>query len=67
MNLPTETEQLRALEKKAVLVSLENLMSFPFVAKAVEDGELSLHGLWTDIGEGSLEYYAPETDSFKPV
>ena len=67
MNLSTETEQLRALEKKAVLVSLENLMTFPFVAKAVEEGELSLHGLWTDIGEGSLEYYAPEDDSFKPV
>ena len=67
--MPDESpaRKARACEREAVLVSLKNLMTFPFVAKAVEEGELSLHGLWTDIGEGSLEYYAPEDDSFKPV
>ena len=56
--------RLRALEKEAVLVSLENLMTFPFVKKAVEDGDLSLHGLWNHIGEGSLENYDPATHDF---
>ena len=32
-----EADRLRALEKEAVLVSLENLMTFPFVRTAVED------------------------------
>lgn len=57
----------RALEKEAVVVSLNNLMTFPFVRDAVESEELSLHGLWTDIGEGGLEFYDVESDSFQPV
>lgn len=59
-----EGEQLRALERQAVLVSLENLMTFPFVQSAVEAEEMTLHGLWNDISQGSLEHYAPETKSF---
>ncbi|MCU0815269.1 MAG: carbonic anhydrase [Cypionkella sp.] len=56
----------RALEKEAVLVSLENLMTFPFVARAVEEERLTLHGLWNDTGEGVLEQYDP-LRGFSPV
>ena len=42
-------------------------MTFPFVKKAVEDGELSLHGLWTDIGEGGLEYLEGQSGAYLPV
>ena len=37
-----------------MLVSIQNLMTFPFVREAVEAGELSLHGLLHDISEGTL-------------
>jgi carbonic anhydrase len=57
----------RELEHLAVVTSLDNLMTFPFVKDSVETGELSLHGLWTDIGEGGLEYYEPRTARFQPV
>ena len=60
-------QQVRALERQAVLTSLENLMTFPFITQAVADGSLSLHGLWTDIGEGGLECYDAKTGSFLPV
>lgn len=53
-----------ALEKEAVAVSLENLMTFPFVQQAVEAETLSLHGLWTDIGEGTLECLSPTDRNF---
>jgi len=59
--------RLEALEKQAVLVSLENLMTFPFVRAAVEDDRLTLHGLWTDTGEGMLEQYDPALDGFVTV
>lgn len=59
--------QARKFEKLAVTASLENLMTFPFVADRVETGELSLHGLWTEIGEGGLEYFSPESGDFQPV
>ncbi len=57
----------RALEKASIVVSLENLMGFPFVKSAVEDERLSLHGLWNDIGAGSIEVYDSKTGSFKPI
>ena len=59
--------QARQFERQAVVASLENLMTFPFVAEAVKDGSLSLHGLWTDIGEGGLECYDPSAKVFQPV
>ena len=60
-------DEISALEKEAVLISLENLLTFPFVSSAVESGELTLHGLWTDIGEGGLQQFDKESGTFLPV
>ncbi|MFX0544874.1 carbonic anhydrase [Roseovarius sp. S1116L3] len=62
-----EADRLRALEKEAVLVSLENLTSFPFVTSAMKKGTLTLHGVWLDIGEGRVEQYNPATKGFAPI
>lgn len=62
-----EDQRGPALEKQAVIVSLENLMTFPFVKSAVEEGVLSLHGAWTEIGEGGLEVFDPATGEFAAV
>lgn len=59
--------QLMLLEKQGVVTSLENLMTFPFVKQRVEDGLLTIHGLWTDIGEGGLEVYTPQSGDFRSV
>ena len=64
ITLTKPEDPLRALEKEAVLISLENLMTFPFVRAAVEDDRLTLHGLWTDTGEGGLEQFDPSRDGF---
>ncbi|MBP1806377.1 carbonic anhydrase [Rubellimicrobium aerolatum] len=56
--------RVRALEKLSVKVSLENLLTFPFVKAAVEDERLTLHGLWNDIGEGTLEAWDEARDEF---
>ncbi len=60
-------ERLRVLEKEAVLVSLENLMTFPFIREAVETDRLTLHGLWNDIGSGGLEQYDGATGTFAAI
>jgi len=60
-------DRARLLEKESVLVSLENLMTFPFVQDEVKTGRLSLHGLWNDIGEGSVEQFLPDTGRFQSV
>ena len=62
-----EAERLEALEKQAVLISLENLATFPFVRAALEAEALTLHGLWTKLGEGGLEQYDAATGGFVPV
>ena len=58
---------LQALEQEAVVVSLENLLTFPFVAEAVADDRLTLHGLWTNTGEGELAQFDPASHSFSPL
>lgn len=61
------TIQAQLLEKQAVLVSMENLLTFPFVSDRVAGGGLTLHGLWTDIGEGGLEYFDVGKQAFQSV
>lgn len=60
-------ERLKALEHQAVLTSLENLMTFPFVANAVKEERLALHGLWNDIADGTLTMFEPESGGFTVV
>lgn len=59
--------RIAALEKEAVLVSLKNLMTFPFVSEGVASGSLQLHGVWKDIRDGGLELYDAEADRFEPL
>ena len=61
-----EPAQIPALEKQAVVISLENLMTFPFISAAVEAEDLMLHGLWTDTGAGGLEQL-DDSGAFQPV
>ncbi|WP_298679135.1 carbonic anhydrase [uncultured Lentibacter sp.] len=62
-----EAEQTTALEKEAVLISLKNLKTFPFVAADVDNGKMSIHGLWHDIGEGSIEEFIFKDDGFRKI
>ncbi|NNU79168.1 carbonic anhydrase [Halovulum dunhuangense] len=59
--------RLQALEKAAVLVSLRNVLTFPYVSDGVDSGDLALHGLWNDIGTGALEHYDAYLDKFLHV
>ncbi len=62
-----DSEHARCCEKNAVLVSMENLMTFPFVAERVNAGTLALHGWYFDIAEGTLLAYDPATKTFAPI
>lgn len=62
-----EIHTQRALEHEGILLSLENLITFPFVKEAVDDGKLQLHGIWNDIQGGVLEFYDAKQDDFCAV
>jgi len=53
------------IEKAAVFRSLENLMTFPFVRKAVEGGQMQLHGAYFGVAEGTLFVLDKATKEFK--
>jgi len=63
----SDADRIREFEKHSVVVSLDNLMSFPHVKSAVDDERLSLHGLWTDISNGALEQYDAALGTFRTV
>lgn len=59
--------QIRELEKQSVIVSLNNLLGFPFVADAIAEDKLTLHGLWHNIGTGEMENYDAASGAFTPL
>ncbi|NKX44987.1 carbonic anhydrase [Roseicyclus persicicus] len=56
-DITVAADRQTALEKEGIQVSLENLMGYPFVAEAVDSGQITLHGLWTDLAEMDLETF----------
>ncbi|MDH6261748.1 carbonic anhydrase [Bradyrhizobium sp. BR13661] len=55
------------VEKAAVLRSLDNLMTFPFVRQRVEDAHVHLHGAYFGVAEGALFVLDKETREFRSV
>jgi carbonic anhydrase len=59
-------EQHTVCEHESVRLSLENLMTFPWIKSAVEAGELWLHGCFFDIRSGILERLGDD-GVFRPI
>lgn len=64
-SLTDQSARQTALEHEGICLSLENLMSFPFVADAVVAKRLALHGVWFAIGSGLLHWFNGETGQFE--
>jgi carbonic anhydrase len=59
--------QNHACELGAIIMSLNNLRSFPWVAEREQSGEIALHGWYFDMTNGALLAYSDRTDSFLPM
>ncbi len=57
--------QVQACERAAILLSLDNLMTFPWLRQRVVDGTLKLHGWYFDLQAGTLSGYAPGSGNFE--
>lgn len=62
-----EPTRQRACEQNAVLVSLENLMTYPCIQSKVGKGEIKLHGWYIDIATAELQGFNARTNLFEPV
>jgi len=49
-----------ACEREAVKLSLENLLTFPWIAEKVADQRLTLTGMMFDIRSGVLQILQPD-------
>ena len=65
MATETPEKQARACEKEAILVSLKNLMGFPWVKERVARGQLSLHGWYYNMGTGQFRNYNQLTGEYE--
>ena len=57
--------QAKACEHASILVSLENLLTFPWVKERVDANTLDLHGWYFDIESGNLYSYQPGNSKFE--
>lgn len=57
--------QARACEQAAILKSLENLMSYPWISRRVNEGALALHGWYFDMENGTLMQYDSDVGEFR--
>ena len=56
--------RLRACEKRAVVASLNNLMTFSWIQRRVQAEKLTLHGWYFDLEAMALMRYDAASDSF---
>jgi len=57
-------KKAKACELEAILLSLGNLLTFPWLSERVEAGTLALHGWYFDLEAGELLRYSPEQGVF---
>jgi carbonic anhydrase len=63
----TFEEQRKAAELANILHSLDNLLTYPWLKRRAEQGQLKLHGWYFDIGTGALLAYSPRQHEFLPL
>ena len=60
-------EKVCRCTKKAVITSLKNLMTYPWVQEATSKGELKLHGWYFNLESADLEAFDSETGEFSSL
>lgn len=63
----TEDQRNKACEMASILQSLDNLMTYPWLKRRVEEGKLKLHGWYFDIETGALLAYSARSQKFLPL
>lgn len=59
-----DEEKLCECEMAGIVVSLENLVTFPWIQSRVDEGKLKLHGWYFDIVSGEMKAYDAKTLKF---
>lgn len=60
-------EKLEHTEQISVVFSMQNILTYPRVAKKVQDGILSIRGWYYKIETGEILYYDDDENEFLPI
>ncbi len=60
-------EQQKACEQASILISLENLMTYPWIRNRAVRGQIMLHGWYFDLEAGKLMIYEAGSGHFEPL
>lgn len=62
-----EVPEQSKVERDSIRISLQNLITFPWIAQKVSTGELKLHGWWIDLDGGRLCAVRPEGEGLREI
>jgi carbonic anhydrase len=63
----SDAEKMRILEQATILISIEILLSFPWIKDKCDREELQIHGWYFDMTEGQLLEYDAENTFFEKI
>lgn len=63
----TPEEQCAACERESVVVSLSNLIEYPYIAKRIEENKLNVFGWHFDVETGEIVGLNPDTGFFDSI
>ncbi len=63
----TAIEQQAACERESIIVSLRNLISYPYIKKRMAENKLNIFGWHFNVESGEIMAFDPDTKFFEPI
>ncbi len=62
-----ESHQQSACEHESIIISLRNLLTYPYIVKRMKENKLNIFGWHFDIENGDIMAFNPDTSFFEPI
>jgi carbonic anhydrase len=63
----SEEEQQSACEHEAIIVTMRNLITYPYIKKRMDQNKLNIFGWRFNIEEGTISAFNPDTKFFDEI
>ena len=67
MSQKSQEEQEASCEQESIIISLKNLMTYPYIAKRMKDNKLNIFGWHFNIETGDIMAFDNNTNFFEPI
>ncbi len=67
LNNKSLIEQEKACEHESLIVSLRNLLTYPYVKERMGKNNLNIYGWHFDVETGEIMAFDPDTTYFEPI